>query len=66
MIVYAVLFLMAVAALVHSTRSDQNGNTDIATWRNLSLAPMAMVVVGSFVSLPVLTIIVTAAKIWSF
>lgn len=60
---YVTLFLVAVVLLVRSAREFTEGTETLARWRLLSLAPMFVAIVGSFVSLPVLLIVVALGKI---
>jgi hypothetical protein len=59
---YAALYGLAVYALIRSV-GEGGGFADVAHWRYLSLAPMMMVVLGSFASLPVLLLIAALGKV---
>jgi hypothetical protein len=59
---YVALYGLAVYALIRSV-GETGGFADVARWRYLSLAPMMMVVVGSFASLPVLLLIAALGKV---
>lgn len=52
--IYLALFLIAVRYLITLARQNRDSEAQVAYWRYLSLAPMLMVVVGSFASLPLL------------
>jgi uncharacterized membrane protein YhaH (DUF805 family) len=61
-IFYVALYGVAISLLVRALRSgDETG--DLARWRCLSLAPMVVVVLGSFVSLPVMLVILAVGRI---
>ena len=53
-VVYLGLFAVAVFAFVRHTGRAGTANSDLPEWRLLSAAPMIVVIVGSFMSLPVL------------
>lgn len=53
---YVALYLVVVTTLIRAVARDSRAG-DVARWRALSLAPMLAVIVGSFVSLPVLLVI---------
>jgi hypothetical protein len=60
---YAAFFLLATGLLLHFSRAFREETEILARWRLLSLAPMLVAVVGSFVSLPLLLLIVALGKI---
>ena len=59
--VYAVMFGIAFSTLIRAYRVAEAAG-DLSRWRYRSVAPMLVVVVGSFVSLPILLLIVVAGK----
>jgi hypothetical protein len=61
--VYAVLFAAAVLALRRTARRQPVAGAGDDHWRLLALAPMLVVVVGSFVSLPLLLAIVALGRL---
>lgn len=65
-VLYGALFAVALAVLLRSAGAEHQTRRDIPAWRHLSLAPMLVVILGSFVSLPVLLLVAAAAKVGSF
>jgi hypothetical protein len=61
-VVYVVLFGVAVMALRRQLSTTGNDST-LTEWRYLSMAPMVVVIIGSFASLPVLLLIAAAGKL---
>lgn len=62
-LVYLTLFVVALGLLLRFQRGYQPEAGDLAHWRLLSLAPMMVAVIGSFVSLPVLLVVAALGKI---
>jgi hypothetical protein len=62
-VLYVVLFLVAVVVFVRFAREFKEGTESMPRWRLLSLAPMFVAIVGSFVSLPLLLLVVALGKI---
>jgi hypothetical protein len=59
---YAALFGVVTTQLIRAMRRDiETGDT--ARWRYLSMAPMVTVILGSFVSLPIVLVIVIIGKL---
>jgi hypothetical protein len=61
-IIYLALFVLAVRVLLRSLASHREG-PEIAPWRAVSLAPMVVIVLGSFVSLPLIVLVVLLGKL---
>jgi hypothetical protein len=59
---YLALYLAAAHRLVRAFKSDLDAG-DVARWRYLSLAPMLVVVLGSFASLPLMLVILGLGKL---
>ncbi len=59
---YVVLFCLAVLLLVRFAGRYRPDQSELSPWRYLSLAPMLVVVLGSFVSLPLLLVIALLGK----
>lgn len=62
-IMYAGLFVAALALLVRFARRYHQTEAELPIWRLISLAPMLLVVVGSFISLPLLLLIAGLGKL---
>lgn len=60
---YLVLFGIAARYLIRGLSGLGNSAEDIAAWRLVSLMPMLVVILGSFVSLPILVLVVAAGKL---
>jgi hypothetical protein len=58
---YLAVFIAAVMTLARRARGEYNV-ADVARWRLLSLAPMLVVILGSFVSLPVMLLVLALGK----
>jgi hypothetical protein len=56
-VMYALLFTAACVLLYRFSKRFRVAEGGLALWRLLSLAPMLVIVVGSFVSLPLLLLI---------
>lgn len=56
-VVYLCLYAVSVAVFVRHTGRIRTANPDLPEWRLLSAAPMIVVIVGSFISLPLLVAI---------
>lgn len=61
--VYGALFMTAVFLLVRFAREAESRPDPLPVWRYLSLAPMLVTVIGSFISLPILLAIDAAGKL---
>ncbi len=61
--VYGVLLIVALWALRETWRQRSKLSGDLAAWRMLSLAPMVTTILGSFVSLPIVLIVLALGKI---
>jgi hypothetical protein len=64
--IYLALFLLAARFLLEALSrraEDGSAGSDLATWRLVSLAPMATVIMGSFASLPLLLIVLALGRI---
>ena len=59
---YTALFGAALRALRNFTRHESAKLNGIAPWRVLSLAPMLTVILGSFISLPVVLFVLALGK----
>jgi flagellar biosynthesis protein FliP len=62
-IVYSCLVAIAVQLLRRQAATYVTESDRIAVWRYLSLAPMIVLVVGSFASLPILLVIAGLGKL---
>jgi hypothetical protein len=62
-VLYVTLFAVAAAMLIRSAGEFREGIEGMAHWRLLSLAPMLVAIVGSFVSLPLLLLVAALGKI---
>ena len=61
-VMYVTLFCVALAFLVRFAGSVDLSDTELPVWRFLSLAPMLVLVVGSFLSLPLMLLIVAVSR----
>src|SRR5947209_3627831 len=61
--VYVALLGVALTALRRSWRQRTELSGDLAAWRMLALAPMVTVILGSFVSLPIVLVVLVVGKI---
>jgi hypothetical protein len=61
-VLYVALFGIAVLQLVRSAGRQPTGAGQLSPWRYISVAPMLVVVLGSFVSLPILLLIALIGK----
>ena len=62
-VVYVALLGVALWALRKTWRQRSELSADLATWRLLSLAPMVTTILGSFISLPIVLIVVALGKV---
>jgi hypothetical protein len=62
-LLYTALFGLAVRTFLRSLRRAGRPPADMATWRVVSLAPMIVAVLGSFVSLPIIVLVVLLGKL---
>lgn len=62
-IVYCCLIALAVQLLRRQTATYEVEGDQVAVWRYLSLAPMIVLIVGSFASLPILLLIAGLGKL---
>lgn len=62
-ILYAGLFVVAALHLARLSRRFRSAQDGMAAWRLISLAPMFVLVVGSFMSLPVLLLVAALGKL---
>src|SRR5207245_2837914 len=61
-VVYVVFLGVALWALRKTWRQRSELSGDLAAWRTLSLAPMVTTILGSFVSLPIVLIVLALGK----
>jgi hypothetical protein len=61
-IVYLALYTLALRVFVRSLR-NYGGEGELSPWRAVSLAPMIVVVVGSFVSIPLVIAVAALGKV---
>lgn len=61
--IYLGLFVAAALLLIRFVRRFRDDTGDLPRWRLLSLAPMLVAIVGSFVSLPLLLLVVALGKV---
>jgi hypothetical protein len=59
---YVGLYAVAVRYFVRSLKG-YSGQGELAPWRAVSLAPMVAVILGSFVSLPLLLVVAALGKL---
>lgn len=62
-VIYIALFAVAVNSLLRALRSHPPASPGVQQWRWLALAPVAVVIVGSFLSLPLILLVVALGKI---
>ncbi len=62
-IVYSCLIVLAVQLLRRQAATYATEEAQLAVWRYLSLAPMIVLIVGSFASLPILLLIAGLGKL---
>lgn len=62
-ILYVVLFGIAVSILMKSLRQQTRGPEGVPPWRLLAYAPVLVTIVGSFVSLPLILLVVALSKL---
>jgi hypothetical protein len=63
-VIYAFLFLIAARVLLRGLREGLGESEhDVAAWRVVSLAPMLVVIAGSFASLPLLLLVAAAGRL---
>jgi hypothetical protein len=60
---YSGLIVLAVQLLRRQAASYRSDEVQLAVWRYLSLAPMIVLIIGSFASLPILLLIVGLGKL---
>lgn len=60
---YLLLFGIAARYLIRGLSGLGSSAEDVAAWRLVSLMPMLVVILGSFVSLPILLLVVAAGKL---
>ena len=56
-VMYMALFSLAAVAFVRYAGNSGTREGDLARWRLLAAAPMVVVIIGSFVSLPLLVLV---------
>ncbi len=61
--IYLVLATAVVASFVRRMRGLKVAMQDMPEWRYMSLGPMLVTIVGSFVSLPLLLFVAVAGKV---
>jgi hypothetical protein len=62
-VMYVALFSLAILALRRQRQDYIEREGNLPSWRWLSLAPMLTLIIGSFVSLPLLLFILAIGKI---
>ncbi len=60
---YLLLFGIAARYFIRGLSGLGDSEKDIAAWRLVSLMPMLVVILGSFVSLPILLLVVAVGKL---
>ncbi len=60
---YVLLFSVGARYFVRGLSGLGSSTEDMAAWRLVSLMPMLVVILGSFVSLPILLLVVVAGKL---
>src|SRR5947209_7395386 len=60
--VYVGLFSVALRLLL-AAAPDRSSRDSIAAWRQIAVAPMLAVIVGSFLSMPILLLIAALGKV---
>lgn len=61
--VYVTLYAIAVWYFLRSLREPHERERDLSVWRMVSIAPMVVMVVGSFVSLPLILLVAALGKL---
>jgi hypothetical protein len=61
-LIYLGLYAVALRYFVASLRTSAH-NDDLSPWRAVSLAPMLVVLLGSFVSLPLILLVTVLGKV---
>ncbi|MBV9282834.1 MAG: hypothetical protein JOZ41_22385 [Chloroflexi bacterium] len=62
-VLYLALFAAALALLLRFAQASLDAEGGLPRWRYLSMAPALVVVVGSFVSLPLLLLILALGRL---
>jgi len=60
---YLLLFGIAARYFIRGLSGLGRSDDDVAAWRLVSIMPMLVVILGSFVSLPILLLVVAAGKL---
>jgi hypothetical protein len=63
LIIYLALFGVALRATLQALRSRPDSPEGISAWRLLAFAPAAVAILGSFVSLPLILIVVALGRL---
>lgn len=62
-LLYVLLATVVIGSFVRQTRARHGPIQDMPQWRYMSLGPMLVTIVGSFVSLPLLLFVAVAGKL---
>lgn len=62
-LLYLILFAVAVTVLLRAIHADDPSPNGIPAWRLLAYAPVVVAIIGSFVSLPLILLVVALGKI---
>jgi len=63
LVIYLVFFAIALRATLRTLRAQPETPEGIATWRLLAFAPAAVAIFGSFISLPLILIVVAVGRL---
>lgn len=61
-ILYVALYVVVLRYFLLSLR-DEHGAPDMAKWRAVSVAPMVVTIIGSFVSLPLILLVAVLGRV---
>ncbi len=62
-VIYAALFGMCIRYLLHGLQQPRTSEDGLKAWRVVSVAPMLVTILGSFVSLPLVVLVAAAGKL---
>jgi hypothetical protein len=63
LLIYLALFATALAATLRALQSQSDAPEGIARWRLLAFAPAAVAIFGSFISLPLILVVVALGRL---
>jgi hypothetical protein len=62
-VLYLSLFALATQRLLDALRAPPDTSAHVAAWRVVTLAPMLVVILGSFASLPLIVVVAALGKL---